>query len=49
MFCPLFSLPNPKEGLTSDRSVAGYVASCQSAPGGGRSRNTAQLIVVNEC
>ena len=25
MFCPLFSLPNPKEGLTSDRSVAGTV------------------------
>ena len=23
MFCPLFSLPNPEEGLTSDRSVAG--------------------------
>ena len=25
MFCPLFSLPNSKEGLTSDRSVAGRV------------------------
>ena len=23
MLCPLFSLPNPEEGLTSDRSVAG--------------------------
>jgi hypothetical protein len=26
MFCPLFSLPSPEEGLTSDRSVAGTVA-----------------------
>jgi hypothetical protein len=25
MFCPLFSLPSPEEGLTSDRSVAGSV------------------------
>ncbi len=47
MFCPLFSLPNPKEGLTSNRSVAGLGRSRPAPWWEGRPASLHVCVVVS--